>query len=304
MNSEENKKSCTLIFCPIVKIWRAFRSLNIWLQVSAWILLSALVIFFALTVAVAKTVHYTINNFAAGILGVDQCCVETVIINPFGGHVALHGFMIGKPTSGNYSHNLLESEVLNIDLSVRSLFTDTLLIEDLTVKGLSVTYEKPLTAPSNIDAIVAKLSSADDSSKKEAGESVPAEDEDSGSSEFYIAADNIDIDGAQVWVAIGYAPVPMPPVTFKLTDVGKETKLSPAMFGTRMLLNFLNIFNRDYAGMAGNAAGAAVDTVGNVATGTVNAVGNAAGAAVDAGKNLLNFFGSDKKDGENKDDKK
>ena len=280
---------------PFKKTWRGFRALNCWLQALIWTLLGIGVFCLAIWVGVAWTIRETINNFGAKILGVDQCRVEYVLLNPFGCHVELRGLLIGKPVSGNYSHNLLEAKEINFDLEVGSLLTDTIVIEDLTVEGLLMTYEKPLTAKTNINAIVDHLSSAE---KAEAKKEVKNEN-DVPAKEIYIAAKHINIDGAQMWIAVSVAPVPMPPVTIKLDNVGTDSKLSPTMFGVRLLLNFLNLFNRVDLNAIGDAAGTAANA-------TLNAAGTAAGASVDAatnaGKAVLNLFGAG--DDDEKNDKK
>lgn len=280
---------------PFKKTWRGFRALNCWLQALIWTLLGIGVFCLAIWVGVAWTIRETINNFGAKILGVDQCRVEYVLLNPFGCHVELRGLLIGKPVSGNYSHNLLEAKKINFDLEVGSLLTDTIVIEDLTVEGLLMTYEKPLTAKTNINAIVDHLSSAE---KAEAKKEVKNEN-DVPAKEIYIAAKHINIDGAQMWIAVSVAPVPMPPVTIKLDNVGTDSKLSPTMFGVRLLLNFLNLFNRVDLNAIGDAAGTAAGA-------TLNAAGTAAGATVDAatnaGKAVLNLFGAG--DDDEKNDKK
>ncbi len=280
---------------PFKKTWRGFRALNCWLQALIWTLWGIGVFCLAIWVGVAWTIRETINNFGAKILGVDQCRVEYVLLNPFGCHVELHGLLIGKPVSGNYSHNLLEAKEINFDLEVGSLLTDTIVIEDLTVEGLLMTYEKPLTAKTNINAIVDHLSSAE---KAEAKKEVKNEN-DVPAKEIYIAAKHINIDGAQMWIAVSVAPVPMPPITIKLDNVGTDSKLSPTMFGVRLLLNFLNLFNR----VDLNAIG---DEAGTAAGATLNAAGTAAGATVDAttnaGRAVLNLFGAG--DDDEKNDKK
>ena len=283
---------------PFKKTWRGFRALNCWLQALIWTLFGIGVFCLAIWVGVAWTIRETINNFGAKILGVDQCRVEYVLLNPFGCHVELRGLLIGKPLGGNYSHNLLEAKEINFDLEVGSLLTDTIVIEDLTVEGLSMTYEKPLTAKTNINAIVDHLSSAEKAEKEEAKKEVKAEN-DVPAKEIYIAAKHINIDGAQMWIAVSVAPVPMPPVTIKLDNVGTDSKLSPTMFGVRLLLNFLNLFNRVDLGAIGDAAGTAANA-------TLNAAGTAAGATIDAATNaskaVLNLFGAG--DDDEKNDKK
>lgn len=280
---------------PFKKTWRGFRALNCWLQALIWTLWGIGVFCLAIWVGVAWTIRETINNFGAKILGVDQCRVEYVLLNPFGCHVELRGLLIGKPVSGNYSHNLLEAKKINFDLEVGSLLTDTIVIEDLTVEGLLMTYEKPLTAKTNINAIVDHLSSAE---KAEAKKEVKNEN-DVPAKEIYIAAKHINIDGAQMWITVSVAPVPMPPITIKLDNVGTDSKLSPTMFGVRLLLNFLNLFNRVDLNAIGDAAGTAANA-------TLNAAGTAAGATVDvatnAGKAVLNLFGAG--DDDEKNDKK
>ncbi len=290
---------------PFKKTWRGFRALNCWLQALIWTLLGIGVFCLAIWVGVAWTIRETINNFGAKILGVDQCRVEYVLLNPFGCHVELRGLLIGKPVSGNYSHNLLEAKKINFDLEVGSLLTDTIVIEDLTVEGLLMTYEKPLTAKTNINAIVDHLSSAEKAEAKKEGKN----ENDVPAKEIYIAAKHINIDGAQMWIAVSVAPVPMPPVTIKLDNVGTDSKLSPTMFGVRLLLNFLNLFRVDLNAIgdaAGTAANATLNATGTAANATLNAAGTAAGATVDAatnaGKAVLNLFGAG--DDDEKNDKK
>lgn len=268
------------------------------LKILLWTAALAAATAFALPFGAAWALKTTVNNFGADFLGVDECRVKSIVLNPFGCRVSLKGLIVGKPAGGKYSHNLLEAENIVFDLSAGTVFSDTVLIEELTVEGFSLTCEKPLAAETNIDAVIEKLAGTESAETEEA----PDKTEKPG--EIFLAADKINIDGAKFRMIAGGVPVPLPPVTLKLENVGKKQKLTPVKFGVRLLMNFLNVFNRADLGeiskIAGTAGDAAMDAAGTGIEFAENAAGtllDGAGTAVESAGNLgnavLDFFGNE-----------
>ena len=204
------------------------------------------------------------------------------------GHISLRGFVLGNP-KGFKTEKAISVGEITVDIDVKSLLSDTIIIKRIYIHAPDVTYELGL-GKSNIGRILEQAGgSAEESegeSKPETKEEPPAEK--SGGKKVVI--DEILIEKGKVHVsatmAMGAAaPIPLP--TIRLTDIGKEEDkkgVSPLEVVRRVLGAILGSVGKLVTGTVG-LVGDGVKAVGGVAMDAAGAVGDGAkavgGAAVD-----------------------
>lgn len=183
------------------------------------------------------------------------------------GVIRLNGFVLGNP-EGFKTDKAIGVGQVAVDIDVRSLFTDTIVIKRILIDQPEIVYELGL-GKSNIGRILEGLGGEEEEAKPEDEQQV----EDEGGKKVII--EDLLVKDAKVRVSMTVAqgvaaPIPLPDI--HLTDIGKEEGkkgASPVEVIRRVL-------------------GAIFGAVGKVVTGTVDLVGDGAkavgGAAVDAGK--------------------
>ncbi len=199
--------------------------------------------------AVAKR---AINTTGAQILNVDKMHVGSVYINPFSLKMSMRDLVVGKPLEGSFSEDMIHMKRLSVKISIEG---NKIIIDDLELKGLVATLEKPLSGKSNFEVLLDSVSSTAEEAQKQATESSGNEEPQ----EIYIGARKMFIDSANIRMIYAGVPTPLPPVTVNMENVGLDSDLSPTEFGMLVAANFLNAFNRiDYSGL-GNSAVEGVD---------------------------------------------
>jgi hypothetical protein len=164
-------------------------------------------------------IEKTVNLAGPQILGV-PVTLEDASLALLRGHVRLKGLRVGNP-EGFHTDSLFDLGLLEIDLDVKSLGTDTIHIRKILIEAPGITYERGLTT-SNIGKLLEHLESpeAPDEGKKPEEKPAPAEE---GSTKVII--DQFVLSDARLKVSITgaaglAAPIPLP--TLELNDIGKE----------------------------------------------------------------------------------
>lgn len=114
-------------------------------------------------------VKTAVNKYGSQIVGT-QVTLESFKLNPFNGELKIGGLNIGNP-NGYSAPALLKLGGINVKVDPKSLFSDTIVVEKISIDNPSITYEMPDFSTSNVMQIqqnVAKNSAAED--KKEAQE--------------------------------------------------------------------------------------------------------------------------------------
>lgn len=108
-----------------------------------------------IVVAVAGTWFYldtivkkTVNKYGSQIIGT-EVNLESFKLNPFNGSLNIGGLTIGNP-SGYSAPKLLTLGGINVKVDPKSLFSDTIVVEDITIDNPSITYEMPDFSTSNV----------------------------------------------------------------------------------------------------------------------------------------------------------
>ena len=128
-----------------------------------------LILLFLIVVGVAGTWFYldtivkkAVNKYGSQIVGT-EVNLTSFGINPFKGTLNIGGITIGNP-NGYSAPKLLTLGGINVKINPKSLFSDTIVIEDITIDNPTITYEMPDFSTSNVMQIqqnVAKNSASE-----------------------------------------------------------------------------------------------------------------------------------------------
>ena len=265
------------------------------LKIIVSLLVILVAIFFTLELFLDKAVLKGFNAGAPSLLGVDAS-LEDASISLIRGTATLKGLHIGNP-EGYKTGGLLDLGSLHVKLNTASLFTDTIVVKEILVQGLELTYEKGLLN-NNLNALIELLEggedddSADDAQKDEEKEKAKTDDDDSGKKviieKLSISGSkmNFSITGAAAITGGGSLPIPLPPIT--LTDLGKEKEGVTLVEAVQRVLGAIagavGTAITGSAELIGKTFGAVGDGLLTVGEGAVDASKAVGGAAVDAGK--------------------
>jgi len=207
--------------------------------------------------------------------------VEKVRVNPFAGNVHVKALVIGNP-EGFKSPSLMELGEFKLDISIASLFTDTILIKQILICEPQITYEKTLRS-SNLAELQKNLSPEE---KKEvvAKEEAPKEKK---APTKKVVIEDFQFNGARVnMVVLGKViPIPLPPINMQ--DIGKESGgASPAEI-INEVLSAVSKGVINAVSSSGDIAGDTLKGAGGTAREAVKGIGGAAGDAANSIKKGL-----------------
>jgi uncharacterized protein involved in outer membrane biogenesis len=244
----------------------------------------------------SHVVKNAVNRIGPAVLGV-PVAVEHVRAYPVRGDIHIRGLIIGNP-EGFKTDQLFSMGELNVDLSVKSILTDTIIIRKIEVVAPEISYEMTLRG-SNIGALQESLAGEkSETNETETAEEKPVE----AAPGKKLIIENFIISDGKVKLSLpgmmGTA-VPLPLPGIHLTDIGKEEqgasvtdvvgKIFGAVFSavTQVVTSSGKLVG-DGAKLIGDGAMA----VGGVAVDGVSAVGGAAVDGVSAvGKGVAGAVG-------------
>jgi hypothetical protein len=227
----------------------------------------------------------TFNAAVPAALGV-PATLQQASFRPIRGKASLRGIHIGNP-EGYKTDGILDLASVSVKLDNRSLLSDTIIINEIFIDGLVVTYEKGLLN-SNLGALIDSLSSGEEEPKEGEAKAEKAAEEKPGKKvvikKLTIADSKMkfSITGAAALTGGGGLPIPLPAIT--LTDLGQEKEG----------VTFVEAIQRVLKAIAG-ATGTAIAGSGKLIGQGVGAVGDGAWAVgegtVDAGKAVVGGVG-------------
>ncbi|NCA83462.1 MAG: hypothetical protein EOM72_12090 [Opitutae bacterium] len=246
----------------------------------------------ALELSLNSIVLKGFNSAAPGAIGV-PASLQGADISLARGKATLAGLHIGNP-AGYKTDGILDLASVSVTLDNASLLTDTILIKEIAIDGLVVTYEKGLLN-SNLGALIESLSAGEDKpAEGEAKEEKTAEEKPAKK----VVIEKLTITGARMHFSVtaaaaltggGSLPIPLPPIT--LTDLGKEKDGVTVVEAIRRVLTAIaEAAGAALAGSAhliGQGLGAVGDGVWAVGEGAVGAGTAIVGGTVDAGKAVV-----------------
>jgi hypothetical protein len=228
------------------------------------------------------------NALAPNALGV-PASLEDVRLRILRGSLSLSGLHLGNP-EGYKTPGLLDLASVKVQVDNASLSTDTLVVNEIAIDGLVLTYEKGLLN-SNLGALIDLLGgdeTADlpDEPKDETPAEEPADDKPAKKvviEKLSItgARMNFSITGAAALTGGGSIPIPLPDIV--LTDLGKEKDKSGGITVVEAIREILAAI----AGAAGSAIAGSAQLIGD----TFGAVGDGVWAVgkgtADVGANVV-----------------
>jgi hypothetical protein len=169
-----------------------------------------------------------IETAATKILGVGVT-VKEVSLSLLSGTLDLNGLVISNPPG--YEHpNLLELGNVHVDVGVRSLLSDTVNIEDITLDGVVVVIEqKGLT--NNLNVVLASLPTGVKKEEKPAGQEAPGKNLQIANlevSNVKVKVKLLPIPGRADTVQLNLAPI-------RMTNLGSSEKMDIAKLTGKIL---------------------------------------------------------------------
>ena len=263
-----------------------------WIKIVAGILVVLAIVFVALDLSLGKIVLKGVNAAAPGALGV-PVTLQGSDISLMRGKAALSGLHVGNP-EGFKTAGLLDLGSVSVDIDNSTLLSDTIVIKEIAIDGLVVTFEKGLRN-NNLGALIDQLSAGKEE-QQPSGEGEAQTAEKPGKK---VVIEKLTISGSRMNFSVtglaaltggGSIPIPLPPIT--LTDLGKEKEGVTPIEVVEEILNAIASAATTAISGAGNLLGEGAGAVGAGASDAGKAVmdgasdaGKAIGnAATDAGK--------------------
>ncbi len=112
------------------------------------LLLVLLTAFIGLFLYLEPLVKTTVNTVGTKIVGT-QVNLEGFKFSPFVGEAEVTGLSVANP-EGYKTPNLINLGRVFVKVNVKSLFTDTIVVDEVSVNGIDLTYEMPDLSTSNV----------------------------------------------------------------------------------------------------------------------------------------------------------
>ena len=245
--------------------------------------------FVALDLSLGKIVLKSANAAAPTALGV-PVTLQDVDISLLRGTAAVKGLHVGNP-EGFKTAGLFDLGAVSVDVDNSTLLSDVIVIKEISIDGLALTYEQGLRG-SNLGALIDQLSAGQEEKpedqKAPPEEKAPAEEKPGKK----VVIEKLSITGSQMNLSItgaaaltggGSIPIPLPPIV--LTDLGKEKNGVTLVEAVREILDAIAGVAGTAVSGAGNLLGEGATEAGKALAGTATDAGKAlGGAAADAGK--------------------
>jgi len=261
------------------------------LKILAGILIVIVILFIALLIWLDGAIVSGFNSAAPTALGVPASLGDARIL-PVRGKLTLNNLHIGNP-EGFKTAGLLDMSTLYIRYDTASILTDTIIINEITIDGLVVTYEKGLM-DSNLGALL-DLLSGEEKEEENADKKEEAEGEKKAKKKVII--EKLMITHSQMKFSatgmMGAAiPIPLPAIT--LTDLGKESDGITVVQAIQKVLTAIAGSTGTAIAGSGKLIGQGMQAVGDGVGQAGQAIGNTAneaGKAVGDTLKNINPFG-------------
>lgn len=180
--------------------------------------------FLFFTMLIDKTVKHGVELVGPQIVGV-PVALEDVDISVFTGSGEITNLVIGNP-DGFDTEFLVKVDRAHLDVDLKTLLSDKIVIEELIVEGPEFAYEMSLKG-SNISKFLENLKRRKKDDAEEGVKAEPAEEQKEKSGGKKIQINLFRITDAKVRLQSDAVVLPMPDIELK--DIGKESDgVSPA----------------------------------------------------------------------------
>ncbi|MBQ9432554.1 MAG: AsmA family protein [Kiritimatiellae bacterium] len=205
--------------------------------------------------------------------------VGNVSMNPFNGSFSMSKVSVGNP-QGYSTNACFAVDHMSVKMKMASLFSDTIVIDDITIKDPLIRYESK-GGKSNFDAFTS--GSKPKTTTDETGKETPKSDE-SGKK---VVINHFKLSGAQVQfsspLTMG-AAVPVPTPDIELNGIGAKNGGITAVEAIKEIVSSVVV---GIVKASANVVGGATDLVGSGAKDIGAGVKKMATGAVEGFKNLL-----------------
>lgn len=277
-----------------------------------WTLAIVLLAVLVLPLWFGPVVKFVANATVPGVTKTDFR-LERIALNPYTGRFELESMKLGNP-KGCSGKDAFSIGVVNFDLGMMTLPTDTIHVEEIVVKDVFVSIESTDEGVGNFKQIqynvaggrekceAAEAEKAQLKAEKQAApEAEPEEPKDDTGTEKKFVIDHLEISG--ITIKLGMLPITIP-VAITLNDIGKksggatlEEVWAEVLAAVMKAAGVMGDQLKALGGAAGDAAMQAADAataaatqatatatkaVGDVSSAAAGVVGDAAGATTKA----------------------
>lgn len=242
------------------------------------------VLFIVVALFLGNIVKAALETAGPKIAGV-PITVEHVRVRPLTGKIHIKGLIIGNP-EGFHTPSAMELGQFKANIKMGSLFTDTIVINEILIEAPEITYEKSLRS-SNLSTL------QDNLAPNKTGE--PALEEDAKkpkekAADKKVIIEDFQLNDAKVHVtitALGGKKMTLPLPDIQMTDIGKDTGGTDIQEVISEIFNSITTAVGDAVTSSGAVAGDALKDAG----GKLKDVGGDAAGSIKKG--LGGLFGKD-----------
>ena len=252
------------------------------LKFIAWTFVVIALLAVAISLSLNQIIPKSFNAAAPAVLGV-PATLQSASVTLLTGKATLQQLHIGNP-AGYKTDGLFDLASVSVHVDRSSLLSDTIVIRQILVDGLVITYEKGLLN-SNLGAFLESLSSGE-----ETPEEKPSSTEEEKPGRKVVIEKvvlthcrmNFSVTGAAALTGGAAVPIPLPTIT--LTDLGKEKEGITLVEAIRRVLTAI-------AGATGTAIAGSAKLLGQGVAAVGNEAWSVGSAGVDAGKAVVGGVG-------------
>ena len=251
-------------------------------KVLSWTVGIIVVLLVIIRIFLTQIIQTSVSTVAPMITGV-PVTIGDVSVGILSGYVALEDVKVGNP-AGYKSENMVALKKAVFDINVGSLFSDKIIIEEITVDGLDLFYETTLRSNNvaDLQANVEKnLGGSEKKAEPEKAEKAePKGEKESASEPKKLQVDKILLRGITAHVVVTGADIPimMIPINMENLGTGPDGITAGGIFAA--ILNKLSL----------GAADAAVEALKKSGAATGQALKDAGQNLQEKAKSLKNIF--------------
>ena len=178
-----------------------------------------------LTVLLVATLPLWISPVATGVAGKvvpgytgTDFRIDRFHLNPYSGSLVIKGIKLSNP-EGFGEAAAFSLSGFNVEVSVESLFSDTILMREVAIEDAFVSYYSN-DGKNNFDVILANVEKAKGPKNEK---SVPDEKKKSASSKKKVIIEHLRVAGTKVKLMKSDMMPPLMLPTIELTDIGKKS---------------------------------------------------------------------------------
>ncbi|MGR3177350.1 MAG: AsmA family protein [Candidatus Anammoxibacter sp.] len=178
-----------------------------------------------------KTIKMAVETVGSGITKT-QITLESVKLSIFSGSGELKGLVVGNPEGFNTPEAISMGHV-KLDLSILSLFSDTIIIEEILVDGAEITYEASIKG-SNFKTIMDNVeSTVGGTTEDEHEQDIPEKDDSPKSAAKKMQINKLVFKNGKIHVSSKMfkgkvVTIPLPSI--ELYDIGKKSESNSNIF--------------------------------------------------------------------------